>query len=741
MGNRLGKSAYFGLVVSLVAVAGGCGPNDAPIQAAQRPHHLVVLESVKAAGSDWASWGFLWFDLPDLIALADREFSHAAFLDHFEQIKIDPARLRLTNESEVRVYFVGEGSGIPNALGLNLEGVGVGEGLPQILFPLVNTSVLLDEAARRARSLRFYAWGALGRRSEEAPILPGDFVDLGRLPAGTSLNFFLATPEHIFTPVPERNPDKIPHMVALAVEGTPYLLISFEDLPGGGEDYEDAVFAVEVSEGNVDALLGRFDPWRLFKRTARRAAWLALLIGTPLGIVLWRRRARVRRVRQTLDQAAQLISAGRHYDALALLDKADRVPAGAQKRRWRQLVYAAAEKGKDLAHLAELYEQAPALFLSNEKTALKLGRTQTETGRIESFETLRKAWRGREISKHSWVMLDIEALFKESRAPEALALLERSWFSKSYEPVRLARLACAKAHASRDDAAALVVKALEGKPIQAEAYFWAAMTWERLGRTANALENFRQAMKRAPRDPFIRERAADFCCRHGKLDSGLRLLREGLVPPSIDSLWTRFLFWTRVVHPMPAALDGRTPPPGPLQPLIQFMLGLPHECFWDERSFHRIAERSPSLESRPEVHWLRVLEALRLRQESHARWLLSFERSGWESWHPAFERALLRIVLFRQMESVGLLKNDELATEPVHETTHPFFQSLDELARNPVMMLSPQLDVFLRSDFIYSAACLAAGWKNAATRLHPPGHLPADAPDWARQLWKEAWKA
>ncbi|MBP8128722.1 MAG: hypothetical protein KA184_04015, partial [Candidatus Hydrogenedentes bacterium] len=206
MGKELWKKLRLWFALFLVAFACGCGPNDAPYQAEQRLHNLAVLKQVKAGGSDWASWAFLWFELPGLISLADTEFSHAAFLDHFERIIIDPARLRLNSESEVRVYFVGEGSGIPNALGLNLEGIGTREGRPQILFPLVNTPVPLDEAARRARSRAYYRSDVFGSPSADAPILPGDFIDLGRLPEDTMLNFFLATPEHIFAPIPEANP-------------------------------------------------------------------------------------------------------------------------------------------------------------------------------------------------------------------------------------------------------------------------------------------------------------------------------------------------------------------------------------------------------------------------------------------------------------------------------------------------------------------------------------------------------
>ena len=67
-------------------------------------------------------------------------------------------------------------------------------------------------------------------------------------------------------------------MVALAVPESPYLIIGFEDLYGGGDrDFNDLVFAVDIGKANVEALIAGNEP-----------AAVALLLF--LLYMLWKRR-------------------------------------------------------------------------------------------------------------------------------------------------------------------------------------------------------------------------------------------------------------------------------------------------------------------------------------------------------------------------------------------------------------------------------------------------------------------
>ena len=77
------------------------------------------------------------------------------------------------------------------------------------------------------------------------------------------------------------NADGINHVVAFAyvMANSPYLIIGFEDLVGGGDrDFNDILFAVDIGIANVKDL------------TATPEPALALTMVTLLGLTLRRRR-------------------------------------------------------------------------------------------------------------------------------------------------------------------------------------------------------------------------------------------------------------------------------------------------------------------------------------------------------------------------------------------------------------------------------------------------------------------
>ena len=48
---------------------------------------------------------------------------------------------------------------------------------------------------------------------------------------------------------------RLQHVLAFTLEDSPYLILGFEDLWGGGDrDYNDLIFAVDVGEANVEVL-------------------------------------------------------------------------------------------------------------------------------------------------------------------------------------------------------------------------------------------------------------------------------------------------------------------------------------------------------------------------------------------------------------------------------------------------------------------------------------------------------
>lgn len=76
-------------------------------------------------------------------------------------------------------------------------------------------------------------------RTSSEPLLPGDFVDLPTLKAGSVLDFFLISDganggKTVVTANAARNYDRLSHAVAFALPDSPYLILGFEDGWKGG---------------------------------------------------------------------------------------------------------------------------------------------------------------------------------------------------------------------------------------------------------------------------------------------------------------------------------------------------------------------------------------------------------------------------------------------------------------------------------------------------------------------------
>ncbi len=223
--------------------------SELEVQSQARPMNLDIAAPVMQAGSDGLSAEFQAEVLPDMQAFINESLGESQSVSNLSSISLDPSKLYLANDASVRVYFVGEGAGYHNTLGYNTDGASISSGDPLLIFP--------DASSINS----YYPYGnETTWRFESAPLMPGDFVDLGVLDAGTQLDFFLIANganhgKDIWSTDTSVNADGLVHTVSLVEEGSPYLLIGFEDLYGGGDrDYNDLLFAVDIGMANVSYL-------------------------------------------------------------------------------------------------------------------------------------------------------------------------------------------------------------------------------------------------------------------------------------------------------------------------------------------------------------------------------------------------------------------------------------------------------------------------------------------------------
>ncbi|MDD7986130.1 DUF4114 domain-containing protein [Lentisphaera marina] len=222
-----------------------------PYQASERPFGLDIVGEVYIAASDEASVDFQNNYLPEINQIVQNNLGERMSLNNetLDSIALDPNKLNLSYDADLRVYFVGEGAGYHNTLGFNTEAGGIQTGNPQLIFP--DASVSSD----------YLNPDNPVNRNNNTPLAQGDFVELGTFSEGTELDFFLIANganggSYVYSTDESVNPDGIQHVVSFAIENSSYLFLGFEDLYNGGDrDYNDLLFAVDIGTMNVNQLI------------------------------------------------------------------------------------------------------------------------------------------------------------------------------------------------------------------------------------------------------------------------------------------------------------------------------------------------------------------------------------------------------------------------------------------------------------------------------------------------------
>ena len=256
--NQVVASVLVALIAGIV-VPSVSAQTESNVQAGARPFGLDIAAPVQIAGSDEASQAFQE-TLPNITQLLNTQLSEKLSFNDQAAMSLDPSKLLLATESTARIYFVGEGAGYRNTLGFNA--LPVGSSTPDTGITADSELIFPDASS----SVSTYDPDSNARRWSRAPLLPGDFVDLGTFAAGTILDFFVISNganggTNTYSALATRNPDQMDHVVSFVLPDSPYLIIGFEDLFGGGDrDYNDLVFAVDIGAINLQRLISTPEP-------------------------------------------------------------------------------------------------------------------------------------------------------------------------------------------------------------------------------------------------------------------------------------------------------------------------------------------------------------------------------------------------------------------------------------------------------------------------------------------------
>ena len=262
-------------ILATAAAVSASAQTVSPVQATADPHSIAIAAPVMEAGSDAASRNFDNTVLPSLTAFVQSALPERQNNTASAAFEVDPNNIILANNTDVRAYFVSEGAGYHNS-------IGVASQMPSDATPynswdqaVAHTSKLLFPDASSTEGGVTDGTGVYGTRTAAEPVLPGDFVDAGTYAKGTKLDFFLLSGgaqnywANSFSTDGSLNPDGFSqhvaafttHLFAVPQLNSPYLFLSFEDQWGGGDqDINDVVIALDVGTATVNALLATPEP-------------------------------------------------------------------------------------------------------------------------------------------------------------------------------------------------------------------------------------------------------------------------------------------------------------------------------------------------------------------------------------------------------------------------------------------------------------------------------------------------
>lgn len=465
-------------------------------------------------------------------------------------------------------------------------------------------------------------------------------------------------------------------------------------------------------------------------------AVLALGIGGFVGVRLWRSRVTEAQEARALSRAESLFAEGKLTDAAAIVQALAHRPGN--RLAWGDLEFRVWVAQMNLPRLTAIFQSDPNRILGDEEASLTVARAFLHLRQPPEFERIRSAWKGREKETTRWLLLDADHLLLDGGSAKAEELLRSKTYSGTNDVPRLLRLALLTAAKNPQESVEFLNQAAALDPRQPDTRSFRGQVLEALGRPADARVEYVAAVVAAPTNPVWRDQLAEFYRRRGTPDLALRTWAEALRGPAFDAMWLKTAFWGRMISPSELTTLTNRPAAGPLTPLYEFVRALPDQRFFDTNTFEALPGSRRFAQERPEVFWLRLADLLAHGNETEAMEVLAAPRPPVASLEPQLERALARILSWRNTTNHSLIPQGIPLARLTRPSTnlHSFFVALEQQAKAeearpadspvPASALTP----FLASKHAFAGAFLAAGWREAALRLAEKAPIDAETPTW-----------
>ncbi len=445
--------------------------------------------------------------------------------------------------------------------------------------------------------------------------------------------------------------------------------------------------------------------------------------------------------------AKSLLSENKPYKARAVIEKysSQFSENPGDKPNWLDLeIKDLAAMPQDSRNIVGLYQTFPKAFENqNEKTILLLAAQLINQRDFDDFEKLKTEWASKTTEPGIWFGLQSDSLAVQGKVNDAIALLKGKHFEGKNDLPRLLRLAFLTSKTNIEETWNLLNQAIKIDPSNTEAHIYRAQILEQLNKLPLARLEYIAAIQGSPKDPFIYDQLAEFLLRYGEIQSALSIWNIALQYPNSDQVWVKSIFWSKVGQPFPFEWKKLQIPDGPLNPLIQYLLNLKPNEFWNSAAFEKLINGGYYLRTQQATFWLRLIQTLMSDKPGDALNLLQYSTFKESSWSPSIEHALEQILTYRKTGSLQIDSQDQQTLKRLspNSTTmeqtynHAFFKDLNELSQYSSIDLTTDkmpkdLRNLLMSSEAYAAPFLAGMWLEAAWALHQMSVIPADFPLW-----------
>lgn len=418
-------------------------------------------------------------------------------------------------------------------------------------------------------------------------------------------------------------------------------------------------------------------------------------------------------------------------------------------QKWYRLLGELYAKTDQFGALVGLYEAYPFIFEGDEKGSSVIAYGYILARRSQDYWTIRETWRDRATLLDTWMVLDVDALLLDGKKEEALKLLKSRRFEGKHDIDRLVRLALFYVVENPKLAWDYLSEAYNLDPQNPDIMSYRGKLLESMGQSSLALYEYMEAVRAKPENLFLRDQLAEFYMRQSQVALALSVWLETLSKPSLDLIWVKVLFWSKVITPVGFDWTKAVQPTSDDKPFIEYLASLPNGVFWDEAAFEKLSNQQKYLRTLQVTFWLRLLESLKQQDEDAARKLLGFNLFSSNSMNPSLERALKQTANYRKTgflnSETSQLKADESIPGPqnrnktekkqITSEKETFFNELnswaeEEKKNNSTDVVPPGVSNLLKSEEGFSALFLSAGWLEAALQLHKISVLPEDFPEW-----------